>query len=324
MTYGPSFQVVNLVSDMNGTGAMHTDTSLVNAWGIAISPTGRLWVSSTGKGVTTIYDGSGTTLIPPVKIMSDRKGSLGQPTGAVFNSSKDFALPVNKAVSKFIYAGLDGSITAWASGDTAGVVASRSGASFTGLAIGNDGTGNFLYAANYAQGTIDVFDASFNYLPGKTFSDPKMPQGYNPYNVQVMNGMLYVTYAASKGYSGGYYGSVTGYVDIYNLNGTLASRFASEGTLNYPWGIAAVPSSWGMGSNMILIGNFGDGRINVFDQSGNYQGQLQSGGNMVVINGLWALVNPPTTATTLDQNAVYFAAGPNGQLHGVVGYLKPQ
>jgi uncharacterized protein (TIGR03118 family) len=317
----PSATVVYLVADDGSYGAANLDPALQNAWGMAINPTGRLWVSSTGKGVTTIYDGTGKTLRAPVEIMSNQRGTIGQPTGVVYNSTTDFTMPGSGAPVKFIYVGLDGSIAAWSSGDTANVVGSRPGASYTGLALANDGSGNFLYAANYGQGTVDVYDTRYELIPGKTLIDPSMPQGYAPYNIQLIAGKLYVTYAPMASGSGSMSG-VNGFVDIFDPNGTFIKRFTTGGTLNYPWGIATIPVDWDLGSDLFLIGNFGDGTLSIFDGNGNYRNQMQMNGSRLSIDGLWALVNPPSSASSLDPDAIYFSAGPKSQTRGVVGYIK--
>ncbi len=321
VVYGPSMQVVYLVADDGSFGASKIDTNLVNGWGIAISPTGKIWVSSEGKGVTTVYDGTGATVIPPVTVTGASKGAKGTPTGQVYNSTTDFAIPANGNASKFIFSGLDGTITAWNGGNTTYTVASKTGASYTGLAIANDGTGNFLYAADNANGVIDVYDAQFGMVSGRSFTDPSLPGGFKPYNIQYLDGSLYVTYYSA---GGGIYGSneSNGYVDIYKPDGTLIKRFASRGPLNLPWGIVKAPAGLGLSANAILIGNFGDGHIVVYEADGTYDGQLQMNGNILVIDGLWALASAPASAASLDQNVVYFAAGPGGQKHGTFGYIK--
>jgi len=320
-SYGPSMSVVNLVSDNSLYAAIKTDTNLVNAWGIAISPNGRIWVSDAGTGVSTVYDGTGATVIQPVIVTSEAKGVRGHPTGIVYNSTTDFMISKSGSPAKFIFAGLDGSVTAWNAGDSAVAVASKTGAVYTGLTMATQGGANYLYAANNSQGTVDVLDNNFSFVNGWTFKDPSMPSGFAPYNVQNIGGLLYVTYAPN---GTGSYGTNTtgGYVSIFNTDGTFVKRFASQGTLQSPWGIVQAPSGLGLGQGMILVGSFTSGTISVFDSNGNYKGMLNSAGTAVVIPGLWALVTSPTTATTLDVTAVYFAAGPSSQTHGIFGYIK--
>jgi uncharacterized protein (TIGR03118 family) len=316
---GPAFTVVNLVADAGSFTGAKIDPNLVNAWGVAISPSGKIWVSSTGKGVTTIYDGTGATLIAPIEIPADGGRASSGPTGAIFNNTSDFVIPADNSVSKFIYVNLDGTISAWSSGTAAKTVANRSaqGASYTGATLGKVGSANYLYAANFAGGKVDVFTSSFTYNISFSFIDPNLPQGFAPYNIANIGGDLYVTYAPTN-----YNANGNGMVSVFSPDGTFIKRFATNGTLNFPWGIAVAPAGFGLGLNMILVGNFGDGTISIFDQNGNYKGQLQSGGNPISIDGLWSLTPAPSTATTLDQNVVYFSAGPNFQGHGLLGYLK--
>jgi uncharacterized protein (TIGR03118 family) len=320
-TYGPEMMQVNLVANNASFAATHVDANLINAWGMAINPTGKIWVSSTGKGVTTIYDGTGTTVLDAVTIPALVRGNVGSPTGQVFNSSSDFVIPGTGNPGKFIFADLDGSISAWNSGSTAVTVANKAGASYTGLALANDGAANFLYAADNSGGTVDVLDANYQYVSGKPFHDPGLPAGYRPYNIQNIGGMLYVTYMSTS--AGGYgYSGPTGYIDVYDPNGTFVKRFASAGALSDPWGITLAPAGMGLGNSTILVGNFGDGHILAYDMNGNYLGLLKGPNGALVISGLWAMEAPPAGATSLDQNAVYFAAGPGGQLDGLVGYIK--
>jgi len=316
---GPNFNVVYLVADVGSFAGARVDTNLVNAWGVAISPTGKIWVSSAGKDLTTIYDGSGATLIAPIKIPAQGNRSSHGPTGAVFNNTIDFIIPADNTVSKFIYANLDGTISAWSSGNSAKTVANRStgGASYTGATLGKVGSRNYLYAANFAGGKVDVFSSDFTYTISFPFVDPNLPQGFAPYNIANIGGDLYVTYAPTT-----YNAAGTGYVNVFSPDGTFIKRFASNGSLNFPWGITMAPAAFGLGQNIILVGNFGDGTISIFDQNGNGKGQLSSNGNPLSIDGLWTLALAPSTATTLDQGVVYFTAGPNSGSHGLLGTLK--
>ncbi len=316
---GTDFNVVYLVADNGSFPGAKVDASLVNAWGIAISPNGKIWVSSAGKDLTTIYDGTGATLIAPISIPNEGNRSIHGPTGAVFNNTADFMIPADNSASKFIYVNLDGTISAWSSGSSAKTVANRSamGASYTGVALGKVGAQNYLYAANFAGGKIDVFTSNFTYNVSFTFVDANLPQGFAPYNIANIGGDLYVTYAPTSGYSSG-----GGYVNVFSPDGTFIKRFASGGSLNHPWGITMAPDGFGLGANMILIGNFADGTISIFDMNGTYKGQMESNGSTLSIDGLWALAPAPATASSLDPDVVFFTAGPNSGLHGILGTLK--
>ena len=315
---GAEFNAVYLVADAGNYSGARIDTNLVNAWGIAIGPTGKIWVSSGGKDRTTIYDGTGATVLSPIRIPFSGTRSSHGPTGAIFNNTTEFLVPGSTS-SKFIYVNLDGTISAWTTGPTCIKVADRSatGASYTGAALGKVGTTNYLYAANFAGGKVDVFTSDFTYTASFSFADPTLPQGFSPYNIASIGGNIWVTYAP-----GSYNANGNGFVNIFSPDGTFIKRFASNGSLNFPWGMTKAPDGFGLGLNMYLVGNFGDGTISIFDQNGNPKGQLMAGSGPLTIDGLWALAPAPSTATSLDQNVVFFAAGPNFGAHGLVGYLK--
>jgi uncharacterized protein (TIGR03118 family) len=321
----PRYQVVNLVADTAGYNATIIDPSLKNAWGIAIGPTGAFWVSSNHKGVTTVYDNNGATLLRPVAIPSVNDQFGGAPTGVVYNPTSDFRIPITSQISKFIFAGEGGTLHAWSAGDATQIVADRSaaGAVYKGIAMANDSGANYLYAANFKGRRIDVFDQNFNYVT-KSFSDPSIPSDFGPFNIQNIGGTLYVTYAKLKSPDDedDEKGAGNGFINTFTPSGALIGRFATQGTLNSPWGIVLAPESFGQFRNAILVGNFGDGRINVFDSNGKFEGQLSDGKSIITIDGLWALTFPQNGAPAAGQNQLYFSAGPNDETHGVFGYLK--
>jgi uncharacterized protein (TIGR03118 family) len=300
-----NYQQTNLVADIDGFNAAHVDPSLLNAWGIAVNPAGIVWLSSNHAGATNVYDSTGKTLLGPVAIPSQGNHFGGSPTGVVFNNTADFIIPASQKVAKFIFANEDGTISAWAGGDSTVTVADRSSSNavYKGIAIGNDGTNNFLYVANFKGGKIDVYDKFFNYVAAKPLSDPtnffsdpnqKIPSGFGPFNVANIGGKIFVTYAKLKAPDNMDDEAGTGneYVDVFNPDGTLAQRFASQGSLNSPWAIVQVPAGFGLALHSVLIGNFGDGRINVFDSTGVFIGQLANSGIPITIDGLWLSIFP--------------------------------
>ncbi len=314
------YQQINLVADVDGYGAAIIDPNLVNAWGIAIAPSGPLWISANHTGLSTIYNRTGATLRPPVTILDGE----GAPTGQVFNSTTSFVIPDNGLPAKFIFAGEDGTITAWNGGNNAGKVGGNPAgdAVYKGLAMGNDGTGNFLYATNFKGQKIDVFDSTFNYVTDKPFEDHFLPAGYGPFNIRNINGKLYVTYAKLKGPDNqdDEKGPGNGYIDVFSMKGKLLKRFASRGALNSPWGIVQAVSGITNVPNAILVGNFGDGRINVYEANGDFIGPLRDVNNKpIVIDGLWAIENNVPGG---DANQLFFTAGPAEEEHGLFGYLS--
>jgi len=316
------FNQFNLVSDTKIKGA-RLDANLGNAWGVAVTPSGIFWISANHTGVSTIYDSAGNQKIYPVTIPTVNNATGGAPSGAVFNFTTVFKLP-NGNASKFIFVGEDGIVSAWGptSGSSAVVAADQSAknAVYKGVEIAQSGGSFFLYAANFKQAKVDVFDQNFTLINGFSFSDSKIPQGYAPFNIKNINGMLFITYAKQKAPDNmdDEKGLGNGFVDIYTPAGMFVSRFATKGTLNSPWGISQGFS--GELANTILIGNFGDGRINVFTSSGEFIGQLQNKeGKPFTIDGLWALFTSNTISAVGDK--IYFTAGPNEENNGLFGYL---
>ncbi|MFL5739045.1 MAG: TIGR03118 family protein [Flavisolibacter sp.] len=329
------FDTVNLVSTDGSFGAAHTDPTLVNAWGIAFSSGGTPWVSSHDGHVSDIYNSEGVALgISPVHIPSPTGTQDGEPTGVVFSASAtDFPLPTGGA-ARFIFAGEDGVISAWngAQGHQAFRKLTVPSSAFTGLALANNGGTNFLYAANFKARKINVWDNNWAPVTTMPFTDHNIPMDYAPFNIQNIGGMLYVAYAKVDPATGDEDpGAGRGFVDIYRPDGTLAKRFAEHGTLNAPWGLTMAPAGFFDDGDddhddhklqpAILVGNFGDGRINAYSTEGKFLGQLRGAKNQaLIIDGLWALSFPPSTST-IDPNRLYFAAGPDDESKGLFGYI---
>ncbi len=316
-----TFLQTNLVSDTAGVAAM-TDANLKNAWGISFSPSGPFWISANGTGVSVVYDGTGATQLAPVVIPAAGGATNGPVTGQVYNGTTDFAIGGSGA-SVFIFDNEDGVLSAWNGGAGASVVSDQSatGAVYKGLAMASTGGANFLYAANFNAGTVDVFDK--NFAKTSSFTDPNAPAGFAPFGIRNIGGQLFVTFAKQNAAKhDDVKGPGNGYVDIFDPNGTLVKRLISQGALNSPWGIAQAPAGFGHVGNALLIGNFGDGRINAYDIStGQFMETLNGGsGQPLVIDGLWALTFG-NGGSGGDPNKLYFTAGPNGEADGLFGYL---
>ena len=318
------FHQTNLVSDVAGSGATTVDPNLVNPWGIVFGPTGVLWVSNNGTGTSTLYDAAGTMVTPIVTVPGAAPGSTGVPTGIVFNSTSNFVIP-NAGAALFIFAGEDGTISAWNASKTtnATIVADRSSvnAVYKGIAMASNGGANFLYLSDFRNNRIDVFDQSFQFV--SSFTDATIPAGYAPFGIANIGGKLFVTFAKQKGPDNedDDAGVGNGFVDVFNADGSLSRRFASNGRLNSPWAIAQAPSGFGPFSGDILIGNFGDGTIGAYDPAtGALVDVLRdANANPIAIDGLWGLTFGPGVGST----TLYFAAGPNAESHGLVGTLTP-
>lgn len=324
------YKQTNLVSD-GAVQAPTTDPHLKNPWGIAAIPGSPFWVSDNGTGVSTLYDGKGnivplTVTIPPPA--GSPPGTLATPTGIVWNpNARQFLLaPMQPAV--FIFATEDGTISAWnpATSPTSAVLKvdnSGSGAIYKGLALATNSSGVFLYATNFRNGTVDVFDSTFKpaTLSG-SFSDPTIPAGYAPFGIDFIDGNLFVSYAlqdAAK--EDDVKGPGHGFVDVFDTDGHLIRRFASRGRLNSPWGMVRAPLDFGGFGTRILIGNFGDGRISAFSSYGDFRGQLRdSSRKPITIDGLWGLIFG--TGAAASSNTLYFTAGVNDEADGLFGSLE--
>ncbi len=318
-----SFSQTNLVSSSATFAGARVDPFFINGWGIAFSPTGNAWISAEATGVSVIYDKTGTQMLAPVSIPSPTASTGGAPTGQVYNGTVDFILPGGNP-AKFIFVGTDGVISAWNTGSSAIRMVDRSATSiYTGAAIATNGTTNYLYAADFKSGKIDVYDKNF-VLQSMLFIDPNKPGGYSPFNIQNIGGQLYVMYAEIDAITNDEIkGAGLGYVNIFNPDGSYVKRFASQGALNAPWGIAQAPAGFlNNSSSVMLIGNFGDGHINAYDLAGNLLGNLKSNGTTITIEGLWGISFAPASATTVDPNWLFFSAGPGDETQGLFGYIK--
>jgi uncharacterized protein (TIGR03118 family) len=320
----------DLVSDIPGAAQL-LDPSLVNAWGLAFGPATPAWVADNGTDVSTLYAGAvGGTAVTKRPLTVSIPG--GAPTGTVYNGSSGFVVGTGKSTGPalFLFASESGTITGWnpavpppPPSTAAQVAVTEAGAIFKGLAIADTATGPQLYAADFHNGDVDVWDASFAPVtrPG-AFRDPALPRGYAPFGIQAVNGDIVVAYAkqdaAAKDEVAG---PGKGFVDVYDTAGVLLRRFAAHGPLNAPWGIALAPQGFGAASGALLIGNFGDGRINAYDPvSGRFLGALRGGGGRpLAIDGLWALAFGNGVIGT--HRTLLFTAGPADESHGLFGSI---
>jgi uncharacterized protein (TIGR03118 family) len=298
------YALTNLVSDLSGK-AQHQDTLLKNAWGIAYAPGGAFWVNDEADGWSTLYDGKGNKQSLEVIVPTANGTGFGTPTGMVYNGSQEFK--ISNWVSEFLFATFDGSIQGWSSFNSSATLvgATSTGSVYTGLAITSKTSGNSLFAADSANNRVDIYNGTFQKTG--SFTDPTIPAGFAPFGIQDIKGQLYVTYAATNGGSGGY-------IDIFTETGTFVKRFASNGPLNQPWGLAVAPSSWGTLSGTLLVGNNTmTGTIHGYNlTTGKLVGTLKtSTGKAITINGLWALQFGGGSALNGNKNQLFFTAGPS-------------
>ena len=336
------YQQHNLVTNGSNTSlpADNTDPHLVNPWGIVFTPFGPVWISDNGGGVSTVYNGAGAPITvpnptpPPPNVplvVTIPAAAGGNPTGIVVNGSGGFLVAGAGTAAAFIFATEDGFIAAWnRSVDPVNAVVkttNTTGAVYKGLALSADGTRSLLYATDFHNNKIDVFDNTFKPvdLGAGAFTDPKIPAGFAPFGIQAINGNLYVTYAMQDADAhDDVAGKGLGYVDVYDPSGNLIDRVTSKGPLNSPWGLALAPAGFGDFGNSLLVGNFGDGRINAFDlATGHFMGTLKGAdGKPITISGLWGLA---FGNGQLGQpvNTLFFTAGSNGESDGLYGRIDP-
>jgi len=316
----------NLVSDLPGV-ADHTDTNLLNPWGISFSPTSPFWISDNHSGLSTLYNGSGTPQALVVTIPPPAGGTPpASPTGTVWNNTTGF-IATGTTPSRFLFSTEDGTISAWASGASAvlKVDNSTNGAVYKGLALGSNSVASFIYATDFHNGRVDAFDSNYSPALIGTFVDPTIPAGFAPFNVQNINGQLYVAYAKQDAdQHDDVAGPGNGYVSVFDTSGNWLKRFASQGVLNSPWGLAQAPAGFGPFGGALLIGNFGDGRINAFNPTtGVWLGTVNdTNGNPFAVQGLWAIAFG-NGGSGGDAHTLYFTAGLNGEADGLFGSLAP-
>jgi uncharacterized protein (TIGR03118 family) len=308
------YQLTNLVSNQVGS-AKHIDPLIVNAWGLAYGPGAPFWISDTGSGWSTLYDGKGNKESLQVLIPSVSGAGPGSPTGIVFNGSSDFQVSGSNAF--FIFDSLDGTISAWAPGsnpNAAKIMVSGTGAVYTGLAVTSKASGNFLYAADNLNNKVDVYDGTFTWV--KSFTDSTLPAGFAPFGIQDIGGFVYVAF--------GSFGNPGGFIDIFQEDGTFVRQLASGKPLSNPWGMTVAPKNFGKLSNTLLVSNnTSRGTINAFNLStGQFVGTVKdTSGKAITISELWGVEFGGGTAANGKANQLFFTAGPHEYLAGTFGVI---
>jgi uncharacterized protein (TIGR03118 family) len=339
---------LDLISDGSNTNALQTDPNVVNAWGI-VAGTKTLWINDNETGLMTGYNPVGKPMKPVVNIPSPAAPTGGNPTGLALNNTSSFMITAgNKTVpATFLIATEDGLIVAWNSalGSNSVVVVNNSSSNtvpvpdgntsthavYKGLAILTDENGvPHLYAANFSGGVVDEFDGNFNYV--KSFTDENAPDSFAPFNVRNLRGRLFVTFArqALPDAEDDASGAGRGMLDIFDADGTMLRRVVKTGgQLNSPWGMVIAPPNFGKFSRALLVGNFGDGRLNAFDVlTGKWLGDFtRPNGDELLISSLWGLTfekeEPLGNECNFSAQRLYFTSGPNGESQGLVGVLRP-
>ncbi len=312
----------DLVGDQ--AGAAHTDANLVNAWGLAFNPAGPAWVAANGSGLAQVYDSTGTMLLSVTIPAPAGATDPATPTGQIFNATAtDFK------GDKFILSSEDGLIVGWQTGTAAvqRVDSTAGGAVYKGITSMSKAGVTRLYAADFHNGKIDTFDNNYAAVtPSGGFTDASIPAGFAPFNIVAIGTSLYVTYAKQNAMAhDDVSGAGNGYVNVFDFDGVKQKRLISQGALNSPWGVAMAPANFGALSNLLLIGNFGDGGLHAYNPSTGAEAATATdqNGGAFVIDGLWAIVFGPGT-TGEATNQLFFTAGPGGESHGLYGRIDAQ
>lgn len=318
------YQLANLSSNQVKT-AHHTDPLIVNAWGLVHAPGSPWWISDNGSGWSTLYDAQGNAQSLRVLIPTAGENGPGSPTGIVWSASTSNEFQVQGWPSVFLFAALDGTISGWApqSNFNDAIVAvnnSSTGSSYTGLAITNKASGNFLYAADMANNKVDVYDGNFNLVT--SIVNAAVPTGFSPFGVRDIDGLVYITYASTAGGNGGF-------VDVFKEDGTAVTpgqHLIQGAPLNQPWGIAAASRRFGPLSNTLLISNnTNQGTINAFDGlTGQFAGTVRDMNHKpIVIDQLWGIDFGDGTKGGQNggANELFFTAGPFNNVAGTFGVI---
>jgi len=329
--FAQQYTRTDLTADVSTTSASaaNLDANLVNAWGMARSSGSPWWVSDNGTGLTTLYNGAGVAQALVVKIPTPDGTGTATPTGTVYNYTPGFQ--VSGKPSVFLFVTEDGTISGWnptVNLTSAVIVKNRAGkAVFKGCAIAKTKHGPLLYVTDFVSHRVYVYDSTFHrvFFDGWAFRDPRVPKSYAPFNIQNVGGNLVVTFAkVEAGSEEEEHGAGIGFVSVFDPKGRLIQRLQHGPWLNAPWGVTASPGDFGAFSHRLLVGNFGDGRVNAFNAvTGRFEGQLLDSSNQpLAVDGLWALSfgNNAAAGSALE---LYFTAGPNEEANGLLGKITP-
>jgi len=306
------------------------DPNLINAWGMSRSSSSPWWVSDNGTGLTTLYDGAGNIQSTVVKIPGPNNQGTSAPTGQVYNYTGTFKIQGVSPI--FLFATEDGTISGWnpSFGSNAVLALDHSsrGAIYKGLALLQTPTGPRIYASNFASGQVEMYDGNFSPVGPRSTSQfhiPGLDQNWAPFGVQSVGGDVVVTFAhRMPGQHDEDHGPGLGWVGVFDTEGNLLLVLEHGNFINAPWGIAMSPSDFGVFSHRLLIGNFGDGWIHVYNAfTGKHEGYLEDANGLpIAIDGLWG-ISFGNNAKAGAPNSLYYTAGPEDESEGLYGYLTP-
>jgi len=330
-----SYEVTNLVSNVPGLAKL-TDDNVKNPWGMASVPGGPLWVADNGSHALTVYTLDPHNDMPQISPLVVKLGPQDSPdtwapTGLVWNPNPNkFLVPQTSFGATFIAVSEDGKIVVWngsanpISGglSTATVVSTDADGVYKGAAFGTNPDGDFIFVTNFRAAKVEVYDVNFKEVHKFAFTDRNIPSGFAPFGIENIDGELFVTFAQQdEEKEDDVAGPGLGFVDVFTTSGKLVRRFASRGPLNAPWGLARAPLGFGRFGGAILVGNFGDGRINAFGNRGEFLGQLsRRNGQPIAIDGLWSLKFGMFQGAAPED--LYFTAGINDEQDGLIGEIS--
>jgi uncharacterized protein (TIGR03118 family) len=322
----------NLISDQAGK-ADFFDPNLVNAWGVSRSATSPWWISDTETGKTTLFNVTTHTI--SVFTVPGANGQQGSPTGQVRNGGTGFVIDNGvgaPAPARFIFAGEDGTISGFKGAPIVIKIPNTTGAVYKGLAIDSITDGKFIYATDFHNGRVDVYDS--NWAPvhkPDAFVDPHLQKGFAPFGIQAIQigteTQIFVTYAKQdEDAEDDVAGQSLGIVSRFDTDGKFLGRVATRGQLNAPWGLALAPANFGVFSGHLLVGNFGNGEINAYKPLDNGHFEfigplLGTNQQPIEIDGLWGIAFGGGAAANGPTNTLFFAAGPDEETHGLFGSL---
>ncbi|TLZ68882.1 MAG: TIGR03118 family protein [Methanobacteriota archaeon] len=319
-----AYAVTPLVSS-NGVPNTVVDPNLLNGWGLVAGPATPWWVADNHADLSTLYNAAGTKLGLEVTV-------AGGPTGIVFNGAPGFPVGPSNVSARFIFSTEGGTIAGWtpSAGNVAQVKvdSSAAGAIYKGLAIATTETGSQLYATDFANARVDVFNDTWAPVTADGgFVDRKIPDGYAPFGIQTIGDRIFVTYAKQGPSGDELHGKGLGFVDAYDTAGHLLARVARHGALDAPWGLAMAPDNFGRFGGDLLVGNFGDGQIHAYEERPNghfvFRGTLRDSEEMpIAIDGLWALEFGHGAVNNGPTDTLFFTAGPNGEQDGLFGSIR--
>ena len=334
VTAASAFAKSNLVSSDGSVPDTRQDPKLIDPWGIAISAASAVWAANSGSNTGTLYDGTGVIQPLIVNVPAGIAGNAN-PTGIVFNTTgTDFVVfdEGRSAGALFVFAGANGSVSGWnpnVIGTQAVVAHDSPTAVFKGVALANNGSANFIYATDFHNKKVVVFDRSFTPTTvSGGFADAALPADYAPFGIRALQVQgetrIVVTYAKQDtAGSAAVVGAGLGIVNVFDVNGVLVKHLVGAGSeLNAPWGMALAPANWGTLSGKLLVGNVGSGVINAYDPiTGDVAGTVNDSAGAAIVTPTLRGIAFGNGLHNQGKATLYFLAGLEEGAGGLFGRI---